>query len=64
MSNKYDACPHCDVTVAGEHHTQCPNYTQAPILYVNVEGWSRCVTAYLYPHSWVVWLDRPAVRWY
>lgn len=59
--HKYDECPHCDVSHAGEHHTQCPNYTVAPTLCINVVGWEMCVTAYLYPESWGVWLDRPPI---
>ena len=59
--HKYDECPHCDVSHAGEHHTQCPNYVQAPILGVNVDAWQRCISAYLYGAAWVVWLDRPPI---
>ncbi len=60
MKHKYDECPHCDVSQGGEHHTECPNYSPGSIrVVVNVQGWERCVTAYLFPEAWGVWLDRP-----
>lgn len=60
IATPYEECPHCGIH-EGEHHTECPNHAPNVAVRVNVLGWERVVTAYLYPDSWGLWCDRPPI---